>query len=175
MSTLSSLPINRPPTGISKIQYIATGDIENVVFKYPQNNIIELVPKEGKSWTEIYFTPKSVKISHEAKETSAGETHEYNIEHHIPYNRLMAAQNISQLSRKIFYLKITFINGNVRIFGEAEIGMRLKAKELPGTNPINPDGYNILWYGTFMNPASYDFNTHAIIPDPPPPPPPPPG
>jgi hypothetical protein len=174
MSTLSSRPENIVSSGISKIQYIETGDIEYVISKFPENNRIEVEPKNGKTWSEIYFTPKTVKINHTIQKTSAGEIHEYNIVHHIPYNRLSAAQNISQLQNRTFYLKLIFLNGNARIFGEPDNVMKFQATEEIGVSPLTPDGYNINWYGKFSRPASYDFKIHSIItPDPLPPDPPP--
>lgn len=160
MSPLSSRPETIAPSGICTIQYIETGDIENVILKYPENNMIDIKPKAGKNWTEIYFTPKTVKIKHDPRETPAGETHEYRIEHHIPSNRFSAAQSIAKLRNKLFYVRLVFLNNNARIFGESENGMRFQAIEKLGSAPLIPDGYNIIWYGKFSRPAAYDFNIH---------------
>lgn len=161
MNTLATRPASIPPTGICKIEYLSMLDVYTISLKYPDTDMVEIIPKTGKSWSEIYFTPKTVKISHNPEDTPAGEIHTYNIEHHIPYNRLEAAQKLTLLRGRQYFLRLSFVNGNSRIFGETGNGIEIKIKELPGINQPNPDGYNIIWYGTFSRPAPYDYTVHA--------------
>lgn len=160
MNAFSKRPLVIPPSGLVKIEYIDYYDVESVVIKYPDTTLIDIIPKPGKAWVNLYFTPRSVKIRHTPIDTPAGEIHYYNIEHHIPANRIEASMTLIDLSERSFFLKLTFANGNVRIFGEPDNGVKYKVVEQLAPAQISPDGYDFNWYGSFSHPAFFDYTTH---------------
>ena len=161
MNTLSSRPTMIPPSGVQKIEYLAHDDVESVVIKYPVTDLLAVTPKPGKSWNPIYFTPKSVKTKHASADTPAGETHSYNLEQHLPVNRIQSQDALNKLRGRQFFVRITFLNNNVRIFGEPDNGIELTITEHIATGQLNPDGYDLNWHGVFKHPAFYDFDIHA--------------
>ena len=161
MNSLSSRPTIIPPSGVQKIEYLAHDDVESVVIKYPGTDLLSITPKPGKSWIPIYFTAKSVKIKHSPAATPAGETHTYSIEQHLPVNRIQSQGEFTMLRARQFFVRITFLNNNVRIFGEPNNGIELTITEQVATEPLNADGYHLNWHGVFNHPAFYDFHIHG--------------
>ena len=81
--------------------------------------------KEGKAWTEIYFTPGTAEIGEKPKDTDSGLLYEQMLKFELPGEDKALLSLLDKFTSRPLLVKVQFSNVLSKLFGGMENGAKL--------------------------------------------------
>lgn len=85
-------------------------------------------PKNGKSWTEVYFTPGTAELSHKQKDAAAGNLFEHTLAFNTPGADETDNEELDPFIGRPLLVRIGLSNGS-RLMGSMEIPAKLSLSD----------------------------------------------
>lgn len=151
--------------GVNPIFYALVEDINLVTFdKTTFEGTATL--KTGKTWSYLYGTDESIQIEAEEQETPSGIKYVYRIRLLIPKDRSSVEIQLKNLNGRGLIVKSQDKNGITRLFGTIENPMRKLGKRLWPAKVEDFNGWEVILFGEFSNPAGYvDVSSALVMPE----------
>lgn len=156
---LTSRPSKNITGSITKIEAAFMDDISKLQY-YPVNNSLVITFKEGKSFSEVYFSKKSATLFPKADPTEQGKLNGFEIAWQNAGLEASEIINLSEASGALLIIRITDNNGSRLLFPYCTISFLQNI----GQQHTNFTGVSIVASTMLPHAAPMDMSLNTTIP-----------